>query len=355
MEPATMGGVWVREVGSETWIGEECLLSIIKGETTQLCFMEGQVGEPMSISPDQWLFLKPRLGSSKVSGDMCSFCAVAVKLESVPVVAAEDDDDHQRDDWACYGDGKEKWWYVIKEVVQFTPIRCSYRLLTADHRAVLTYQMPVGDEAVAMARAAKNGKLVETREVRLTRLEADRESFANKYGLLQKASKHKPDDQGTGAREDDRRRAREIKLAKKQLVLPFVSNRKNARAADSCCESFSCSHQYQATSAAPNGLDSVTSFRTKFAKLTEQEGRSFLEGRNRTNHKGERTWLLETPKTMQRLVTQDKPISLDVHGLDLQPVCVDFMCYALGVSRNKLSQPTVPSPHPDQDAGSDGW
>lgn len=42
---------------------------------------------------------------------------------------------------------------------------------------------------------------------------------------------------------------------------------------------------------------------------------------------------------------KSQAVTIETQGLDLVPVCVDFLVYALGISRNKLTQPTVPSPH----------
>ena len=344
-----MSGVFVREVGSDKYPGDEFITSVLKHETRNLCF----AGKP-TIPDDAWIFFKVRAGTQLTgSEDTCRFCAVAVKVHG----EARLDGDGDRCDWQGDAgdrsdsdeDGAEpeqrQLWYAIKEVVQFAPVRCSYRLRSAVGRPVVTYALPEGDEATALARAADNGRPVETYEARLARQDAARQTFVDKYGLVQKETKRLKTDLGKGTRAEERQRRREVKRAAKQVPVPFCSPRNHARPGDSCCEKLACSQRYEVTASATKGLIPLTAFRTKFLALSEDERRHFLAQRHRTDRKGERTWMLESPTAIQEIVIQDKAIAIDVHGIETTPVCADFLCYALGVSRNKLAQPTVQSPH----------
>ncbi len=341
----SMSPAWVREVGSRYFPGDEFISSILSQETPRLCFMETQVGEPETIPDGAWIFLKVRKGTQTPGSPLetCNFVTTAVKVRHGSSVLVDADDDTRRD---YEDDGQQIWAFMITEVRRFSAVRCSYRLRTQDTRPVLTYQLPDGDEATALLRAADNGLLVESPLARQVRHDAGRKLAADKYGLMQKETSRDKTDQGKGTREAERQRLKAIKVAAKQVPVAFMTPRKNSsRPIDSCCESFACSHKFACTRAQNAGLDAMCAFRTRFQLFNEEQRREFLSRRQHTGEDGLRTWRLESPKSMQALVIKSRAVTIETQGLDLVPVCVDFLVYALGISRNKLTQPTVPSPH----------
>ena len=96
-------------------------------------------------------------------------------------------------------------------------------------------------------------------------------------------------------------------------------------------------------------MDRLVWYRTWFRQLNEAKRRVFIAQRVRYadgRHGGvvHREWLLESPTQLQRMVRANLTPQIEVAAREVTPVCGDFFCFVLGISKNKLYQPTVPSP-----------
>ena len=115
-----------------------------------------------------------------------------------------------------------------------------------------------------------------------------------------------------------------------------------------CCETLQCACRYRVTPDTNDGLDRLVSFRSYFRGLDETKRRLFIGQRIRHVADAEgilhKQWMLESPAELQRMVRGASQPRIEVVNRELVHVCGDFFAYVLGVAKNKLYQPTNPSP-----------
>ena len=248
----------------------------------------------------------------------------------------------------CEGghDPKRMGQALIKEVRRFSPVRVAY---CTDARG--PYALPRGDEATNLMAALARGSIVEAPEARRKRQNASREVVQDKYGLDTHVTKRNTMDVGKGSRIEERARANKTKEAKHRLGEPYLTKRDDRAmgvSTDICCEYRKCSCVYSVTLEDPEGLDRLVYYRTWFRALNEGKRRAFLAQRVTYVPHGDgghrKQWMVESPQEMQTMVRGAASPKVEVAGRDLLPVCTDFFCYVLGVSYNKLYQPTQRTP-----------
>ena len=283
-----------------------------------------------------WLFLKvARRGSLNLSG--CDYVQVAVKTL---------DDVAGRYDCDCPGghDPVRMMHVGFAEVRRFSKVRVSYT------HGRGPFVLPVGDEASRLEAALQRGLLVETDEARQKRHNSSRAEEKDKYGLTTYSTARIRWDMGKGTRQEERLRARLVRETKQLVGDPFRSRRTRRVGVDDnvCCESLQCSCKYRVTPDTNDGLDKMVSFRAWFRALDENKRRQFIGQRIRhvTDTEGNlhKQWMLESPTELQRMVRGVTQARIEVVNRDLTHVCGDFFAYVLGVAKNKMYQPTNPSP-----------
>jgi hypothetical protein len=202
-----------------------------------------------------------------------------------------------------------------------------------------------------LADRLENAKTVESKEAAALRYESLRPMVLNKYGFLQPTTQRVEGAFGKGTRKQARAMAKLVADNRHMVGVAFQSRRprKLGVGPEVCCESHGCSYTYGVATDEGPGMDRTVYFRTWFHTLSEAKRREFLYRRTRyapaaDGKPPQRVWLLEAPPEMQKYVRSSTYPDIEVANTDLVPVCTDFLCYALGISKNKLFQPTVESP-----------
>ena len=331
--------VYVMDVGTASSPGARILDCIRKQETQRVCL-------PMTWpfawggGYNEWIFLKVA-AAGNVDPANLNTVSLAVRVTRWGV---------QDPSFVCDCEGGHDPARMLQaefaEVRRFHPVRVAY---CTDGRG--PYVLPRGDEATNLMAALDRGKIVESEEARRTRQNATREVVQDKYGLDTHVTKRTNMDAGKGSRKEERARASKLREAKHQAGEAFLTRRVGRAmgvSPDICCEARKCSCAYSVTVEDAEGLDRLVYYRTWFRSLSEAKRRAFVAQRVQyvAHHDGSqrKQWMLETPREMQAMVRGTNTPRVEVAGRDLRPVCTDFFCYVLGVSANKLYQPTQGSP-----------
>jgi hypothetical protein len=201
----------------------------------------------------------------------------------------------------------------------------------------------------ALATAA----FVEDEVAHRARIDAARAVETNKYGLVVYTTPHRGVLQGKGTRAQERARGKQARLAKMLAGGPFLTARTHRVGVplDVCCETRDCASRFSVSNASQEGLDRVVWYRNIFQALDEEKRRQFIARRIRYEVVGEggdgsahKRWTLESPDAISTMVRGGRDVQIDVGTRATTVVCGDFFCYVLGITKNKMYQPTIKSP-----------
>ena len=329
--------VLVYEVGNDSSPGDVLVHRIIRREVTSLC-----VPPPKTWWPEAayrgWVFLKV---ADQGCEDILQTDYVKVAVQVVSILR------RAKGTCACHGPRSNHNAYTLSfgEVRRFAPTRVAYT------RKDGPYLLPFGDEAIRLNSRVESAKIVESPDEAKQRYESSRPMVLNKYGFLQATTQRVEGSGGRGTRRVARASAKALNDTRHMVGVGFQSLRKRPLGvgAEVCCDTHGCSAKFGVTQDDGPGVDRMVYFRTWFHTLSEASRREFITRRNRYEPVGigkppKRVWLLEAPTEMQRSVRSFADPVIEVGNKELVPVCSDFFCFVLGVSRNKLFQPTVDSP-----------
>ena len=334
---ANLTNVWVLEVGSERYPGDVFIKDIATRKVRQICFPHAFVGPFAPKDFPNTVFLKPSptgVDDQRTLG----YGTVAISFNMIvdysPTVGC-----------ACH-DEQHMLCLTFEEIRRMSPVRVSYTNGSGP------YALPAGDEAERLLAALETAAYVEDPEARRARVDAAREVRTNKYGLTVYSKQRVVVDKGVGTRALERNHKRKQRLDKLLVGVPFISHRDRGMKdieEDVCCEGRNCSYVYCVSNERQEGLDRVVWYRNRFQSLDEQQRRHFINSRILYESAGENTethrrWVLESPAELSMMVRAGTSPRIAVAAKATTRVCGDFFCYVLGVSKNKLFQPTVGTP-----------
>ena len=336
--PANMTNVWVLEVGCKEYPGDLLIKDIAQRQLRQLCFPRVFLNEmPVGFPPT--LFLKPKQASVQ------SVAAVGYVTVAITMHNALQDQRAVACDCPGSHDSVKNVCIDFSEVRRMSPVRVSY----TNGRG--PYQLPVGDEVTRVVAALATAAYVEDEVAHRDRIDARRTVVTNEFGLLVYSKPARGMDQAKGTRALERARAKQARMAKQQAGGAFYSARTNRVGVpmDVCCEQRNCARLFSVSNSRQEGLDRLLWYRNFFQALDEEKRRHFIAKRIRHEYALEdgpalKRWTLETPETITSMVRTGRDVLIEVGNKPTTVVCGDFFCYALGITKNKLYQPTVQSP-----------
>ena len=333
--PPKMTNVWVYEVGSAKYPGDEMILHIATRKLRRLCFPAVFLDAGMPPGFPATMFLKPS-PNGIVNSAAVGFVTVAITfgtwdLDYNPDVQCDCTDAHDCDTHTVLD---------FDEVRRMSPVRVSY----TNGRG--PYHLPIGDEVSRLVAALENAAFVEDDVAHRARVDAARVVETNKYGLVVYSTPRSGVLQGKGTRAQERARGKQARLAKMLAGGPFLTARTHrvGVAVDVCCEARDCASRFSVSNASQEGLDRVMWYRNIFQALDEEKRRQFIARRIRYEVVGEgddgsahKRWTLESPDAISTMVRGGRAVQIDVGTKATTVVCGDFFCYVWGSPRTSCT------------------